>query len=52
MRPLLGVRVKLITKGSGHWAGSCGERSAFGLTTAQVVDIVDTLKQHDMLDCL
>ena len=52
VRPLLGVRVKLITKGSGHWAGSCGERSAFGLTTAQVVDIVDTLKQHDMLDCL
>ena len=36
VRPLLGVRVKLITKGSGHWAGSCGERSAFGLTTAQV----------------
>ena len=52
VRPLLGVRVKLITKGSGHWAGSCGERSAFGLTTAQIVDIVDTLKQADMLDCL
>lgn len=52
VRPLLGMRVKLITKGSGHWAGSCGERSVFGLTTAQVVDIVDTLKQHDMLDCL
>ena len=52
VRPLLGGRVKLIAKGSGHWAGSCGERSAFGLTTAQVVDIVDTLKQHDMLDCL
>ena len=46
------IRDRLITKGSGHWAGSCGERSAFGLTTAQVVDIVDTLKQHDMLDCL
>lgn len=52
VRPRLGVRVKLITRGSGHWAGSCGERSAFGLTTEQIVDIVDKLKEHDMLDCL
>lgn len=52
IRPLLGVRVKLITRGSGHWAGSGGERSAFGLTTAQIMDIVDTLKERDMLDCL
>ena len=52
VRPLLGVRVKLITKGSGHWAGSGGERSAFGLTTAQIMDIVDLLKSRDMLDCL
>ena len=52
VRPLLGVRVKLITKGSGHWAGSGGERSAFGLPTAQIMDIVDLLKSRDMLDCL
>ena len=52
VRPQLGVRVKLITRGSGHWAGSGGERSAFGLTTEQIMDIVDTLKAHDMLDCL
>lgn len=52
IRPLLGVRVKLITRGSGHWAGSGGERSAFGLTTAQIMDIVDILKERDMLDCL
>ncbi len=52
VRPLLGVRVKLISTGSGHWAGSCGERSTFGLTTAQIMDIVDTLKSRDMLDCL
>ena len=52
VRPLLGVRVKLITKGSGHWAGSGGERSAFGLTTAQIMDILDTLKARGMEDCL
>lgn len=52
VRPLLGVRVKLITRGSGHWAGSGGERSAFGLTTAQIMDIVDLLKSRGMEDCL
>ena len=52
MRPQLGVRVKLITRGSGHWAGSGGERSAFGLTSSQIMDVVDTLKGHGMLDCL
>ncbi|MEG2139241.1 MAG: biosynthetic arginine decarboxylase [Bilophila sp.] len=52
VRPLLGVRVKLITRGSGHWAGSGGERSAFGLTTAQIMDIVDLLKSRNMEDCL
>lgn len=52
IRPRLGVRVKLVTQGSGHWAGSSGERSAFGLTTEQIMDIVDILKANDMLNCL
>ncbi len=52
IRPLLGVRVKLSTKASGHWSESGGERSSFGLTSAQIIDVIDTLKEHDMLDCL
>ena len=52
IRPQIGVRVKLSTKASGHWSESGGERSAFGLTSAQIVDVVDTLKEHDMLDTL
>ncbi len=52
IRPQIGVRVKLSTKASGHWSESGGERSAFGLTSAQIVDVVDTLKAHDMLDTL
>ncbi len=50
--PLLGVRVKLSTKASGHWSESGGERSSFGLTSAQIVDVVDTLREREMLDCL
>ena len=52
IRPQIGVRVKLTTKASGHWAESGGERSAFGLTSAQIVDVVDALKEQDMLDTL
>ncbi len=52
IRPQLGVRVKLSTKASGHWSESGGERSSFGLTSAQIIDVVDTLKEAGMLDCL
>ncbi len=51
MRPNIGVRAKLAVKAGGHWTDSGGERSTFGLSPAQIVDVVDTLKAHDMLDC-
>ncbi len=50
--PSIGVRVKMTTKVSGHWNTTSGDRSVFGLTTTQLIDVVDTLKQEDMLDCL
>lgn len=51
--PQIGVRVKLSTKATtGHWAESGGERSSFGLTSAQICDVVDTLKANNMLDSL
>ncbi len=52
VRPLIGVRVKLSTEGSGHWSESGGERSHFGLTSAQIIDVVDKLREVEMLDCL
>jgi arginine decarboxylase len=52
VRPILGVRMKLSTQASGHWTESGGERSVFGLNTAQVMDVVDRLRDEDMLDCL
>ncbi|MDR3073790.1 MAG: biosynthetic arginine decarboxylase [Deltaproteobacteria bacterium] len=51
VRPNLGVRAKLSSKAGGHWTDSGGERSTFGLTPAQIVDVVDILKERDMLDC-
>jgi arginine decarboxylase len=52
IRPSIGVRLKLSTQASGHWNHSGGERSVFGLNTAQVCDLVDRLKEENMLDCL
>ena len=51
VKPLIGVRAKLASKAGGHWTDSGGERSTFGLTTTQMVDVVDKLREKDMLDC-
>ena len=52
IRPILGVRGKLTTRGIGRWAASAGDRAKFGLTTTQIIEVVDKLRAHDMLDCL
>jgi arginine decarboxylase len=52
IRPMLGVRVKLASRVGGAWNESSGDRSIFGLTTSQIVDLIDQLKKHEMLDCL
>lgn len=52
IRPILGLRVKLASKVSGYWNESSGDRSIFGLTTAQIVHLLDSLREHDMLDCM
>jgi arginine decarboxylase len=48
----MGVRVKLSARAGGKWTDSGGDRSVFGLNTAQIIDVVDELRRRDMLDCL
>ena len=52
IRPTLGVRTKLSGRGAGRWKDSGGDRSKFGLTTRQIVEVVEVLKRNEMLDCL
>lgn len=52
IKPLLGVRAKLSTKGDGRWGISAGDRAKFGLTVPEIVQAVDMLKEADLLDCL
>ncbi|MFL5634064.1 MAG: biosynthetic arginine decarboxylase [Gemmatimonadaceae bacterium] len=52
VNPTAGVRIKLYSEGSGRWAKSGGEKSKFGLSTAQLVKLVDKLKSLNRLDIL
>ena len=52
VRPQLGVRIKLTNTVSGNWAESSGDRSTFGLTIAQIMDVIETLRAEGYLDCL
>lgn len=51
VEPMIGARLKLSTKVDGHWSEDSGDRSLFGLTTNQLVDVVDRLREADLLHC-
>ena len=50
--PLIGVRVRLATIGKGNWQNTGGEKSKFGLSASQVLDVVNTLRKAGALDTL
>jgi len=52
IRPHLGIRARLSTKGAGRWVESTGDRSKFGLSSMEIVAAVDRLASEDMLDCV
>jgi arginine decarboxylase len=49
VKPRIGMRAKLSTRGSGRWEASGGDRSKFGLTAKELIEAVDFLKQNDLL---
>ncbi|MGB3239078.1 MAG: biosynthetic arginine decarboxylase [Geitlerinemataceae cyanobacterium] len=52
IKPLLGVRAKLSSKGVGRWGHSSGEGAKFGLSIPEIVTAVEQLKAAEMVDCL
>ncbi len=52
VRPRLGVRARLATRGAGKWVESTGDRSKFGLSASEILDAMRQLRGHGMLDCL
>src|SRR6516164_9169772 len=52
VRPSIGIRVKLASRGSGRWKSSGGFRSKFGLSATEAVRALQELKDLGMSDCL
>jgi arginine decarboxylase len=52
IRPILGVRAKLSSKGIGRWGTSAGDRAKFGLTIPEILNTVEQLRAANMLDSL
>ncbi len=52
VRPVIGLRVKLASRGSGRWKSSGGYRSKFGLTVSEALKALDEMKMLGMEDCI
>ncbi|MEE8395136.1 MAG: biosynthetic arginine decarboxylase, partial [bacterium] len=49
LTPNLGVRLKLVSSGSGKWEDSGGDRSKFGLTASDLLEVVAALKKAKLI---
>src|SRR6185503_6047634 len=52
IRPLLGMRARLSSRGAGRWEQSGGDFSKFGLGATEMVEAIGKLKGWGELDCL
>ncbi|HEX3988996.1 MAG TPA: biosynthetic arginine decarboxylase, partial [Verrucomicrobiae bacterium] len=52
VEPLVGIRVRLNSKGAGKWADSGGENAKFGLNTAELLAAAEILRAENMGQCL
>ena len=48
VEPWIGLRVRLLSKGAGKWATSGGEHAKFGLSTAEILEAIDIMREADM----
>ncbi len=50
--PSLGVRMRLASIGAGKWQNTGGEKSKFGLSAAQLLELIAQLRKQGLLDAL
>lgn len=50
--PMVGLRVKLYSKGSGRWEKSGGEAAKFGLTTTEILETIRRMQEAGRIDML
>lgn len=52
VEPILGIRAKLSSKGSGKWSDSTGENAKFGLSIPEILEVLDVLTKSNKLHLL
>ncbi|MBE0403864.1 biosynthetic arginine decarboxylase [Halomonas citrativorans] len=50
--PRIGLRARLASVGKGKWQNTGGEKSKFGLTASQILEVVETLRAQEALASL
>ncbi|MGZ5477243.1 MAG: biosynthetic arginine decarboxylase, partial [Thermoanaerobaculia bacterium] len=48
VEPWIGMRVRLLSKGAGKWATSGGEHAKFGLSTQEILEAIEMLREAKM----
>ncbi|HMK73911.1 MAG TPA: biosynthetic arginine decarboxylase [Myxococcaceae bacterium] len=51
IRPRIGIRVRLSTRGAGKWEASGGDRSKFGLSSSELLESMNFMREVGLLDC-
>ena len=49
VKPSIGIRMRLSTKGAGKWESSGGDRAKFGLSATEILTAIDLLRGWDLL---
>ena len=52
VEPIIGIRLRLMTKGTGKWEKSTGENAKFGLSTQEILEASRLLQEAGMSHCL
>jgi arginine decarboxylase len=52
VKPMIGFRAKLLTRGEGKWALSTGDDSKFGLNTAEILFAIEKLRAAKLTQAL
>ena len=50
--PLIGVRARLASIGHGNWQNTGGEKSKFGLSAGQILELIEQLREAGALEWL
>ena len=48
--PMVGVRLRLASLGTGNWQNTGGERAKFGLTASQLLELIESMRDSGCLD--